>query len=110
MEIFVQVKTINLKASIIKQFKRIDYTEIDGAECLGYVINIIKDTYKTYIIRLGNGEYRMLEYSWYGYNTSNKIYKRCKNGTAQIQLDTIDNARDFIAFLKECGETSQIYI
>ena len=109
MEIEIVTTKKKLSASIIKQFARISYEELEGAECLGYVLNILKDVYKTYIIKLANGEYRMLEYSWYGYEDSSKIYKRGLKGTAQIEMGEIDKARNFIAFLKECDKTSQIY-
>lgn len=110
MEIEIVTTKKKISATLIRQFKRISLSEITGAECLGYVINIVKDTYKAYIIRLSNGEYRMLEYSWYRYEDSNKIYIRGKKGTAQITFETIDNSRDFIAFLKECDKTQQIFI
>ena len=110
MEIEIVTTKKKLSQSIIKQLARISYEELEGAECLGYVLNIVKDTYKAYIIKLANGEYRMLEYSWYSYEDSTKIYKRTKKGTAQIDLGEIDKARNFIAFLKNCDKSSQIFI
>jgi hypothetical protein len=111
MEIEIVTTKKKLSSAYIKQFARISINEIDGAECLGYVLNIIKDTYKAYLIKLANGEYRMLEYSWYSYgNDSPKIYKRMKRGVAQINFDTIEDTQKYIGFLKDCEKTSQIYI
>ena len=110
MEIEIVTTKKKLSAAYIKQFARISINELEGAECLGYVLNILKDTYKAYIIKLSNGEYRMLEYSWYRYEDGTKIYKRGKKGTAQIEFDTVDKSKDYIAFLKNCDKTKQIYI
>lgn len=110
MEIEIVTTKKKLTASIIKQFARISYEELEGAECLGYVLNILKNVYKTYIIKLANGEYRMLEYSWYGYPDSSKIYKRGLKGTAQIEMGDTIKVQRFIAFLKDCDKTSQIII
>lgn len=110
MEIEIVTTKKKLSASIIKQMARISYEEMEGAECLGYVLNIVKDTYKAYIIKLANGEYRMLEYSWYHMVDSTKVYKRYKKGTAKIDLgDTIKPQR-YMSFLKDCDKTSQIFI
>jgi hypothetical protein len=110
MEIEIVTTKKKLSASIIKQFSRISYEEMEGAECLGYVLNIVKDTYKAFIIKLANGEYRMLEYSWYAYADSTKIYKRSKKGTAQIDLGDTVKPQRYMAFLNDCGKTSQIFI
>jgi hypothetical protein len=111
MEIEIVTTKKKLSSAYIKQFARLSINELDDAECLGFVLNIIKDTYKTYLIKLANGEYRMLEYSWYRYGNDNpKIYKRMKHGTAHIIFDTIEDTQKYICFLKDCEKTSQIYI
>ena len=108
MEIEIATTKKKISASLIKQFKRIAYYEIEGAECLGYVIKILKDTYKTYIIRLANGEYRMLEYGWY--HNQNTLTLRKSKGILQFSLETEKDALTFIAFLNECSKSSQIFI
>ena len=110
MEIEIVTTKKKLSSSIIKQFARISYEEIEGAECLGYVLNIVKDTYKAYLIKLTNGEYRMLEYSWYAYDGYTKIYRRVKRGSQQIELNEESHAQRFVSFLKECEKSSQIFI
>lgn len=109
MEIEIITTKKKLSSGLIKQFKRIHFiTEIEGAECLGYVINIFKDTYKTYLIRLANGEYRMIEYSWYKYGDCIKLRKA--KGVITYNLESEINTDKFIAFLNECNKTNQIFI
>ncbi len=110
MEIEIVTTKKKISQSIIKQMARISYEEMEGAECLGYVLNIVKDTYKAYIIKLANGEYRMLEYAWFTMDNATRVYKRVKKGTAQIELGEVNKARNFIAFLNDCDKTNQIFI
>lgn len=110
MEIEIVTTKKKISQSIIKQMARISYEEMEGAECLGYVLNIVKDTYKAFIIKLANGEYRMLEYSWFTMDNATRVYKRNKKGTVQIELGEVVKTQRYISFLNECGKTSQIFI
>lgn len=110
MEIEIVTTKKKLSVSIVKQLARISVGEINGAECIGYVLNIQKNTHKTYLIKLANGEYRMLEYSWYTYENNTKIYKKCGHGTIQIDFGNVLDVEKYIVFLTDCNKTSQIYL
>lgn len=109
----IVVKTIKLKSTIVKQLQAIKLSEIsDSVICLGYIIGVLKDAHKAYILQLPNNEYRILWDGWYSYENSTRIIKKAKGaGTYQKDLQSVENVKTFLSFLDKCKNNSeQIYI
>lgn len=108
MEIEVRTTTKKLSKSIINQMRSATLASLLDGEVLGYVVKIVKNSYKTIIIK-HNGEYFVETAGWK--KGEEQVYRRVGRWSHQKKFNTAEDCTEWwTAYQNALNKAQQIYI
>lgn len=111
MERIMEIELVTTKKKLTKshlgQMKRASISQIKNGVVLGYVINCVKNSYKTVLIK-HLSDYYILDTSWEKGNLS--VYRRVGKWSQSIKFESEDDCKEWwCAFQAAIKTVTHIY-